>query len=204
MHARSLGFATPRNHLKTVIIRTPIRRVSDVSFERQKGVGWSGRRPDASRDHQGDSVSPFGSPHEISSFSHRIRYYAQILSDMRSYFHRFLLSGHRLGLPHTSAFLMRCVVFCGDASRYILSFRGAFYLKLLSYFLMWSWLRHKICSQTSYYQDWVVTYCDQTGATRNMKKTHSCEKDFKVSRIYSCVLEFLRDLYRQAQSNGTG
>ena len=27
----------------------------------------------------------------------------------------FSSSGHRLGLPHTSAFLLRCVAFCDDA-----------------------------------------------------------------------------------------
>ena len=52
----------------------------------EKGAGWSERRPVTSRDHQVDSLSRFGGPQEICSFPRRIRYYAQILSDTRSYF----------------------------------------------------------------------------------------------------------------------
>ena len=65
------------------------RRSGGRVLKGEKDGGWSGRRPRpvTSRGHQGDSISRFGSPQEISSFPRRIRYYAQILSDTRSYFH---------------------------------------------------------------------------------------------------------------------
>ena len=33
---------------------------------------------------------------------------------------------------------------------------------------------------------------------------HSCGLDVKVSRMYSCVLELLRDLPRKGEDNGMG
>ena len=63
------------------------RRAGGRVLNGEKGVGWSGRHPVTSRGHQGDSFSRFGSPQAISSFPRRIRYYAQTLSDTRSYFH---------------------------------------------------------------------------------------------------------------------
>ena len=104
----------------------------------EKGGGWSGRRS-VTREipfhsfgaHRKSRAlrAEFDIMHKSSAIRARLA--------LRAYAHWLSLSGHRLGLPHTSAFF--CVSLRSATMRHDICciFAALFILKLLGYCLMW-------------------------------------------------------------------
>ena len=147
------------------------RRSCGRVLKGENGSGWSGRRQFTSSGHQGDSVSRFGSPQEMPSFSRRIRYYAQILSGTRSYFH----SGCRCpGVTYACRARVHffCVTLRSATMRHdkFCILATLFILKPLAYCRIWS--SQNMLSNGSnriMLSGLVMTYCAICGATRRIK-----------------------------------
>ena len=106
----------------------------------EKGGGWSGQEGDLSPPEATRKI-PF---HALGAHSKSRAFRAEFDIMHKSLAIRarisplVSLSGHRLDQPHTSAFFLRCVTLCDNASRYILYFAALFVLKLVAYCLIWS------------------------------------------------------------------